>query len=104
MFLLSRNCNLQLRTKVSLRTHSLSLPSRDQAGLAAMPIKRPDPELLPVGRPRCPKCAMRMLATEVSPGPEGFEHRRLECLRCGHVEENVVACDPIKPAALGWNA
>jgi primosomal protein N' len=35
-------------------------------------------------RPNCPKCDMAMIVTE------GFDrepdHRKLECLRCGHVE------------------
>jgi hypothetical protein len=34
--------------------------------------KKPDPELLPVHRPLCPKCQKRMTTTAVSDGPEGF--------------------------------
>jgi hypothetical protein len=64
--------------------------------------QRPDPELLPIGRPRCPKCKMRMITANISAGPEGFEHRIFDCVRCGHTEEKVVACDPIKSDALGW--
>lgn len=64
--------------------------------------KKPDPELLPIGRPRCPKCQMRMVTADVSPGPEGFEHRTFDCLKCGHSESRVIACDPLRSDALGW--
>jgi hypothetical protein len=67
-------------------------------------VRKPDPELLPIGRPRCPKCAMRMLTANVQPGPEGFEHRTFECLRCGHSDKKVIACDPLKSGAVGWLA
>jgi hypothetical protein len=65
-------------------------------------FKKSDPELLPIGRPRCPACSMRMLTVDVAAGPEGFEHRTFECLRCGHVEKKIVTCDPLKPDAVGW--
>jgi hypothetical protein len=61
-----------------------------------------DPELLPIGRPRCVKCQKRMVTTDVSPGPEGFEHRTFECLKCGHVDSKVLASDPLKSDAIGW--
>jgi hypothetical protein len=43
-----------------------------------------------------------MITADVSPGPEGFEHRTFECLKCGHTESKVIACDPLKSDAVGW--
>jgi hypothetical protein len=65
-------------------------------------MSKPDPELLPIGRPRCPKCTTRMITEAVSAGPDGFEHRTFECLKCGNTEEKVVASDPLKSSAIGW--
>jgi DNA-directed RNA polymerase subunit RPC12/RpoP len=67
-------------------------------------FKKPDPELLPIGRPRCPDCSMRMLTVDIVAGPEGFEHRTFECSRCGHSEKKVLTCDPLKSNAIGWLA
>jgi hypothetical protein len=63
---------------------------------------KPDPELLTASRPRCPKCQMRMLTVDVSPGPEGFERRTFECRRCGQTDSQMIACDPLKSDAVGW--
>jgi hypothetical protein len=64
--------------------------------------KKPDPELLPIGRPRCPRCHQRMVAAAVEEGPEGFEHRIFKCRRCGHSERSVIASDPLRTDAVGW--
>jgi hypothetical protein len=64
--------------------------------------KTSDPELSPVGHPRCPSCQMRMVTAAVEGGPEGFEHRSFECARCGLSEQNVIASDPMNTKALGW--
>lgn len=53
-------------------------------------------------RPRCPRCQMRLITTDRSEGPEGFEHRTLECLKCGHTEKKVEPLDPLKSDAAGW--
>jgi hypothetical protein len=70
--------------------------------MAAM--RRPDPELLPVPRPRCPNCQTRMIAVAIASGPEGFERRTFECRKCGHCETDVVANDPLNSDAVGWTA
>ena len=64
--------------------------------------KKPDPELLPVHRPLCPKCQKRMITTAVSDGPEGFERRRFECLKCTVTEIRTLASDPLNSDALRW--
>jgi hypothetical protein len=43
-----------------------------------------------------------MVTAAVEEGPEGFERRSLECSRCGHSEQNVIASDPMNRNALGW--
>jgi len=43
-----------------------------------------------------------MITTAVSDGPEGFEHRRFECLKCTVTEIKTLASDPIKSDALRW--
>ena len=65
-------------------------------------VQKPNSELSPIGRPRCPRCQMRMLTADISPGPEGFEHRTFECRKCGHTEKKILACDPLKSNAIGW--
>jgi hypothetical protein len=64
--------------------------------------QKPNPELSPIGRPRCPKCQMRMMTADISPGPEGFEHRTFECVKCDHTEKKILACDPLRSNAIGW--
>jgi len=64
--------------------------------------KKPDPELLPMHRPRCAKCQTRMITVAVSDGPEGFERRTFKCLKCAHTNEQVLASDPLKSSAAGW--
>jgi hypothetical protein len=63
---------------------------------------KPNPEFLPIGRPRCPNCQMRMMTADISPGPEGFEHRTFECVKCDHTEKTIFACDPLRSNAIGW--
>jgi hypothetical protein len=64
--------------------------------------KRPEPELSPIQRPRCPKCQTRMRTAGVSDGPNGVENRAFECAKCGHTEIKVLASDPLRSSVLGW--
>jgi hypothetical protein len=66
-------------------------------------MPRPDPELLPIQRPRCPKCQMRMISTAVTDAAEGFEDRTFECIKCGHVETRRMVADPLaSPVVVAW--
>jgi hypothetical protein len=64
--------------------------------------KKPDAELLPILRPRCPNCQTRMVTAAVSDGPEEFEHRTFKCLKCAHTDRLVLTSDPLKSNATGW--
>ena len=59
-------------------------------------MTKPDPELLPSPRPRCAKCNMRMITTDVSLSADGYEECTLECMRCGNIETKKMAADPVK--------
>jgi hypothetical protein len=63
-------------------------------------MTKPDPELLPIQRPRCPGFTARMKAIDVLPGPDGLER----CRTCGQIETKVIASDPLKSDAVGWLA
>jgi hypothetical protein len=52
-------------------------------------MRKTDSELSPTKRLRCPKCEARIATNRVG------------CLRCGHIENNAVASDPLK-SAVGW--
>lgn len=58
--------------------------------------RKPDPELLPIHRPRCPQCQMRMITVAIELVPGGFERRSFECRKCGHAEIGTVASDPYR--------
>jgi hypothetical protein len=66
-------------------------------------MRTPDPELLPIQRPRWPKCQMRMVTIAFAPDAKGFERRTFECLKCHHAETRLMVADPIKSSAVtGW--
>ena len=63
-----------------------------------------DPELLRMGRPRCPDCRTRMITSALLEEPEGFERRTFECLKCGHAEQKIVVVGPIKSHTVAWSS
>jgi hypothetical protein len=65
---------------------------------------RPEPWLLPIRRPGCPKCEDRMMLVGIAPGPEGLEFRTFECRKCDHSFTNAVAKDPMNTVAACWVA
>lgn len=67
-------------------------------------IARPEPSLLPVRRPQCPKCESRMMLASIAPGPEGFDLRTFECRQCDHSFVTAVARDPMNAVSAGWIA
>jgi transposase-like protein len=58
---------------------------------------RPDPSLIPVPRPVCPRCQGRMMLTCIEPGYNGPDLQIFECSKCGHVYE-ALGEDPMKSA------
>ena len=65
------------------------------------PYARPEPCLLPIRRPGCPKCQGRMMLLGIAPGPEGFELRTFECRNCGHSFTRAAVKDPMNKVAGG---
>jgi RNase P subunit RPR2 len=73
---------------------------------SAMPQYQPisATHLSNIERPHCPKCETRMLLSEVTPGPNGFDYRTFECQKCGHVHAVSVSHDPMQSDMRGWLA
>jgi hypothetical protein len=57
---------------------------------------------VPKRGPRCPQCSKPMINTDVSAGPEGFEHWAYDCRQCGYKQVRIVTCDPMASDAVGW--
>ncbi len=61
----------------------------------------PEPSLLPIERPRCPKCqGGRMMLARIEPGLAGSDMRTFECPKCNHTHR-ILAEDPMKLVS-GW--
>jgi len=43
-----------------------------------------------------------MKLARTSPGPTGYELRRLNCSECDHVEQIAIPSDPMKSDATCW--
>jgi DNA-directed RNA polymerase subunit RPC12/RpoP len=65
---------------------------------------RSDPSLLPIERPRCPKCQGRMMLARIEPGPAHSGLRTFECPKCGHVRKALVEDPLLTSANSGWIA
>jgi hypothetical protein len=63
----------------------------------------PEPSLIAIERPRCPKCQTRMMLACIEPGPAGSDLRTFECSKCEHVHK-ALAEDPMKSGTAGWLA
>jgi hypothetical protein len=63
---------------------------------------RPDPSLLPIERPRCPRCQGRMTLARIEAGPNGSDLRTFECAKCEHVHK-ILAEDPMKSSKVQWH-
>ena len=57
--------------------------------------RRPDPSLLPIPRPGCPKCECRMMLLGTVIGPKGSEVREFKCRSCGYGFTDAVARAPM---------
>lgn len=58
-----------------------------------------NPTLLPIERPRCGRCQMRMDLAQVQTRPDGSEKRIFECSKCKFVETKLLS-DPMKSEAV----
>ena len=74
----------------------------DRLILGERAMRKPDPELLPIQRPRCPTCQARMLTLGVEDAPDGFESRTFACRKCHRTETRWLAAGPMKAGAVGW--
>jgi hypothetical protein len=61
----------------------------------------PEPSLIAIERPRCPKCQARMMLACIEHGLAGSELRTFECPKCEHIHK-VLAEDPMKSGMAGW--
>jgi len=64
----------------------------------------PKPSLLPIERPRCPRCANRMSLSRTLPGATGYDLRNFECAKCDRFITVTEATDPMKSDKAGWIA
>src|SRR5258707_15726225 len=53
-----------------------------------MPLPYPaDPSLIPIERPRCPKCQAPMMLARIEHGPAVSDLLTFECPKCEHVQK-----------------
>lgn len=61
----------------------------------------PDPSVLSIEPPHCPRCHNRMAPARIVSGPKGFDLRNFECANCDHFITLAVAADPGLPGTRG---
>ncbi|ABD87729.1 hypothetical protein RPC_2175 [Rhodopseudomonas palustris BisB18] len=94
------------REAVNQKIGQLQVASRMNSWLsrtAEQTDQRLDAELLPMQRPRCPKCQVRMVSVAVAPEPNGAEERVFKCLKCNESRARRSE-DPLRSGAVGWLA
>jgi hypothetical protein len=64
-----------------------------------MGFSRPVPSLLPIERPKCPRCSSRMALAKAEHRPDHSEKRMFECDKCAFIDTRIVP-DPLKSAAV----
>ena len=84
-------------------TESVVLPPANRVHHMPESHIRTELSLLPIERPRCPKCQGRMMLARIERGPAGSDLRTFECPKCEHVCERQVD-DPLKSVNTGWMA
>ena len=83
-------------------TESVALPPDLLEHHVPQVYNRPDPSLLLIERPRCPKCCQgRMMLARIEEGPDHSDLRTFECPKCEHIQRVLVE-DPMKSAKAGW--
>jgi hypothetical protein len=83
-------------------TESVALPPEPQVHRMPEIHTRPEPTLIPIERPRCPRCQNRMHLARIMPGEPGFELRNFECVKCDEIITRTVAADPMQLDAARW--
>lgn len=86
----------------SIGDESVALPPNQWMHHMPQSHIRPEPSLLPIERPRCPKCqAGRMMLGRIEPAPAGADLRTFECPKCEYVHK-VLVDDPFQSAKTRW--
>ena len=52
-----------------------------------MPLAYPAPSLIPIERPRCPKCQAPMMLARIEHGPAVSDLLTFVCPKCEHVQK-----------------
>jgi hypothetical protein len=68
-----------------------------------MPLAYPNtPSLIPIERPRCPKCQARTMLARIEPRSDGADLRTFDCPKCEHTKGGWVDAPMKSDKAAGW--